>query len=182
MRIHFQHSLLQIISMQQCHESKLIAVHTNCSKKWEITVLHNLNISPLQKKKKKKNPSWMRLTLILDVQASLIVDHYSLSSWTHLFCCCFILACCLTSYAMDSSHDGMSCLVSTSKVSRSRQTLRFRSLKNDVANPRFPTRPVRPMRWTYSSMSLGRSKFTTCFTFGMSSPLAATYIKFSILL
>ena len=40
--------------------------------------------------------------------------------------------------------------------------------------PRLPTRPVRPMRWTYSSMSLGKSKLTTCFTFGISKPRAAT--------
>ena len=96
----------------------------------------------------------------------------------HLFCCAFILACCLTSYDMVSSHDGISCFDSTNKVSRSRQTFLLRSLKNDVARPRFPTRPVRPIRCTYSSMSLGRSKLTTCFTLGMSSPLAATYGKF----
>lgn len=40
--------------------------------------------------------------------------------------------------------------------------------------PRLPTRPVRPMRWTYSSMSLGRSKLMTCFTLEMSRPRAAT--------
>lgn len=40
--------------------------------------------------------------------------------------------------------------------------------------PRLPTRPVRPMRWTYSSMSPGRSKLITCFTCGISSPRAAT--------
>lgn len=38
----------------------------------------------------------------------------------------------------------------------------------------FPQRPVLPMRWTYSSMLLGRSKFTTCCTSGMSRPRAAT--------
>lgn len=42
--------------------------------------------------------------------------------------------------------------------------------------PRFPTRPVRPIRWTYSSMSLGRSKLITCFTLEMSRPLAATWV------
>lgn len=42
-------------------------------------------------------------------------------------------------------------------------------------SPRFPTRPVRPMRWTYSSMSLGKSKLMTCFTLEMSSPRAATW-------
>lgn len=41
-------------------------------------------------------------------------------------------------------------------------------------SPRFPTRPVRPMRWTYSSMSLGRSKLMTCFTLQISRPRAAT--------
>ena len=40
--------------------------------------------------------------------------------------------------------------------------------------PRFPTRPVRPILCTYSSMSLGRSKLITCFTLGISNPLAAT--------
>lgn len=40
--------------------------------------------------------------------------------------------------------------------------------------PRLPTRPVRPIRWTYSSMSLGKSKLITCFTLLMSRPLAAT--------
>lgn len=35
--------------------------------------------------------------------------------------------------------------------------------------------PVRPIRWTYSSMSLGRSKFTTCLTLLMSRPRAATW-------
>lgn len=40
--------------------------------------------------------------------------------------------------------------------------------------PRFPTRPVRPMRWTYSSMSLGKSKLMTCFTLQISRPRAAT--------
>lgn len=43
--------------------------------------------------------------------------------------------------------------------------------------PRFPTRPVRPIRWTYSSMSLGRSKLITCFTLEMSRPRAATCVK-----
>ena len=49
--------------------------------------------------------------------------------------------------------------------------------RQDCCNhiPRFPTRPVRPMRWTYSSMSLGRSKLMTWRTLGMSSPRAATW-------
>lgn len=41
--------------------------------------------------------------------------------------------------------------------------------------PKFPTRPVRPIRCTYSSTSLGKSKLITCFTLGISKPLAATY-------
>jgi len=40
--------------------------------------------------------------------------------------------------------------------------------------PRLPTRPVRPIRWTYSSIVPGRSKLITCFTLQMSSPRAAT--------
>lgn len=47
--------------------------------------------------------------------------------------------------------------------------------KHEKNSPRFPIRPVRPMRWTYSSTSLGRSKFMTCFTCGISKPRAATY-------
>lgn len=46
-----------------------------------------------------------------------------------------------------------------------------------VVLPRFPTRPVRPIRWTYSSMSLGRSKLITCFTLEMSRPRAATWVN-----
>ena len=71
---------------------------------------------------------------------------------------------------------GTSCLEWMRISIRSLQMLRFLSLKKEVANPRFPTRPVRPMRCTYSSMSLGRSKFTTCFTLGMSRPRAATAV------
>jgi len=41
--------------------------------------------------------------------------------------------------------------------------------------PRLPTRPVRPIRWTYSSMVPGKSKLMTCFTLQMSSPRAATW-------
>lgn len=37
-----------------------------------------------------------------------------------------------------------------------------------------PTLPVRPIRCTYSSMLLGKSKLMTCFTFLMSNPRAAT--------
>lgn len=48
--------------------------------------------------------------------------------------------------------------------------------KNDTALPTFPQRPVLPIRWTYSSMSFGRSKFTTCWTSGMSRPRAATEV------
>ena len=40
--------------------------------------------------------------------------------------------------------------------------------------PILPTRPVRPIRCTYSSQSLGKSKLMTCFTFGISKPRAAT--------
>lgn len=47
--------------------------------------------------------------------------------------------------------------------------------KINAVLPRFPTRPVRPMRCTYSSMSLGKSKFMTCLTLEISSPRAATY-------
>lgn len=43
--------------------------------------------------------------------------------------------------------------------------------------PRFPTLPVLPILWTYSSMSLGKSKFTTWRTLGISNPLAATFKK-----
>lgn len=46
--------------------------------------------------------------------------------------------------------------------------------KKDTALPMFPHRPVLPMRCTYSSMCLGMSKLTTCWTWSMSSPLAAT--------
>lgn len=52
-------------------------------------------------------------------------------------------------------------------------------LKKDTARPVFPQRPVLPMRWTYSSMLLGRSKFTTCCTCSMSRPLAATDVATS---
>lgn len=37
------------------------------------------------------------------------------------------------------------CLVSVRSVRRSRHTFRFLSLKNEVARPRLPTRPVRPI-------------------------------------
>ena len=37
-------------------------------------------------------------------------------------------------------------------------------------------RPVRPILWTYSSISFGRSKFMTCWTFLISSPRAATFV------
>jgi hypothetical protein len=37
----------------------------------------------------------------------------------------------------------------------------FFSLKNEIASPEFPARPVRPIRCTYSSMSVGKSKLTT---------------------
>lgn len=48
--------------------------------------------------------------------------------------------------------------------------------KKDIALPVFPQRPVRPIRWTYSSMEEGRSKFTTCCTCSISSPRAATEV------
>lgn len=51
--------------------------------------------------------------------------------------------------------------------------------KKDTALPVFPHRPVLPMRCTYSSMSFGRSKFTTCWTSSMSNPLAATDVATS---
>ena len=50
----------------------------------------------------------------------------------------------------------------------------LRSLKKEVASPKLPTLPVLPILWTYSSMSLGRSKLTTCLTLEMSRPRAAT--------
>ena len=52
----------------------------------------------------------------------------------------------------------------------------FLSLKNEVASPKLPTLPVRPIRCTYSSMSLGKSKLITCLTFGISNPRAATAV------
>merc|ERR1719317_105568 len=77
---------------------------------------------------------------------------------------------------MLSSQLGNSWLLSTINSIRSLTRLRFLSLKKEVANPRFPMRPVRPILWTYSSTSPGRSKLMTCFTFGMSKPLAATAV------
>lgn len=77
---------------------------------------------------------------------------------------------------MFSNQDGTSCLASTRRSNKSLVIFIFLSLKNEVARPRFPTRPVRPMRCTYSSISLGKSKLITCFTFEMSSPLAATAV------
>uniref|UniRef100_W8C5Y1 Protein cappuccino n=1 Tax=Ceratitis capitata TaxID=7213 RepID=W8C5Y1_CERCA len=71
---------------------------------------------------------------------------------------------------------GISCFVSMSNSNRSPHILRFFSLKNDVATPRLPIRPVRPIRCTYSSTSEGRSKLITCFTCGMSKPRAATAV------
>ena len=94
---------------------------------------------------------------------------------TYLFFWAFLAAwCCCAWYPIDSSQGGTSCFASASKSSRSLATFRFFSLKNDVANPVWPTRPVRPIRWTYSSISLGISKLITCFTFGISKPRAAT--------
>lgn len=51
--------------------------------------------------------------------------------------------------------------------------------KKATALPVLPQRPVLPIRWTYSSMLLGRSKFTTCWTSGMSRPRAATEVATS---
>jgi len=54
-----------------------------------------------------------------------------------------------------------------------RQTFRLQC-RQMSDSPRLPTRPVRPIRWTYSSMVPGRSKLMTCFTLQISSPRAAT--------
>uniref|UniRef100_A0A182VF21 Uncharacterized protein n=1 Tax=Anopheles merus TaxID=30066 RepID=A0A182VF21_ANOME len=77
---------------------------------------------------------------------------------------------------ISSRKPGISCPVSASRRTSPFATLRFFSLKKEVAVPRLPIRPVRPMRCTYSSTSAGRSKLITCFTFGMSSPRAATAV------
>lgn len=60
-----------------------------------------------------------------------------------------------------STHLGTSCLASTSNSMRSLESERLVSLKKEVATPRLPMRPVRPMRCTYSSTSEGRSKLIT---------------------
>ena len=45
--------------------------------------------------------------------------------------------------------------------------------KNAIAQPWFPIRPVLPILWTYSSISMGRSKLITILTSAISNPRAA---------
>ena len=78
------------------------------------------------------------------------------------------------SIARASSQLGSSWFDSIMSSTSSFTKLRFLSLKKDVAKPRLPIRPVRPIRCTYSSTSDGRSKLMTCFTLGISRPRAAT--------
>ena len=54
--------------------------------------------------------------------------------------------------------EGTSCFVSVRSVISSSAIFAFFSLKNAVAQPVLPARPVRPIRCTYSSISDGRSK------------------------
>lgn len=85
------------------------------------------------------------------------------------------------SIARASSQLGSSWFDSIISSTSSFTKFRFLSLKKDVAKPRLPMRPVRPMRCTYSSTSDGRSKLMTCLTLGMSRPRAATYIWWDML-
>ena len=62
-----------------------------------------------------------------------------------------------------------------------RRNLRSRRIASEqfllmkvVATPVLPHRPVRPIRCTYVSISLGMSKLITCCTSGKSRPFAAT--------
>ena len=74
------------------------------------------------------------------------------------------------------SLSGTSCFASDSKSTNPGAIFIFDSLKNEVAHPVLPARPVRPIRWTYSSTSDGKSKLITWRTFEMSNPLAATAV------
>ena len=84
----------------------------------------------------------------------------------------------LTWYALAIclSLSGTSCFASDSKSTNPGAIFIFDSLKNEVAHPVLPARPVRPIRWTYSSTSDGKSKLITWRTFEMSNPLAATAV------
>mmetsp|Transcript_77202 Transcript_77202/g.208422 ORF Transcript_77202/g.208422 Transcript_77202/m.208422 type:complete len:224 (-) Transcript_77202:911-1582(-) len=78
------------------------------------------------------------------------------------------------------STGGMRCLASRRRYLRSRRMLSEQFLlMKVVATPVFPQRPVRPMRCTYVSISLGMSKLITCCTSGKSRPLAATSVATS---
>ena len=76
--------------------------------------------------------------------------------------------------------EGTSCFVSVRSVISSSAIFAFFSLKNAVAQPVLPARPVRPIRCTYSSISDGRSKLITWRTFGISNPRAATAVATKI--
>lgn len=79
------------------------------------------------------------------------------------------------------SNLGTSCLASSKRSTRSRARLRLLSLKKLVAKPKFPIRPVLPIRCTYSSTSDGRSKFITCRTCGISKPIMKNKLVITVL-
>ena len=76
---------------------------------------------------------------------------------THFLYECLVRLAYLTDSDMLIIQGGCSCFVSINRLIRSHTTLRFLSLKKDVASPKLPTLPVLPIRCMYSSMSLGRS-------------------------
>mmetsp|Transcript_18676 Transcript_18676/g.37991 ORF Transcript_18676/g.37991 Transcript_18676/m.37991 type:complete len:225 (-) Transcript_18676:16-690(-) len=78
------------------------------------------------------------------------------------------------------STGGMRCFASRRRYLRSSSICSEQFLLiNVVATPVLPHRPVRPMRCTYVSISLGMSKLITCCTSGKSRPLAATSVATS---
>ena len=94
------------------------------------------------------------LCIKLRAQHSLPCENYSILNkymyictytypWRHFPCCC--RGATFISKWRSRSHDGTSCLFSSSSSIRSLHTQQLSWLKNDVARPRLPTRPVRPI-------------------------------------